>query len=64
VVTANGKPICNSIAQYGGKDVETKMEDGKTWASISAMTTCDEVRINKGDVLTIVANYDLAKHPA
>jgi Stress up-regulated Nod 19 len=60
----NGKDICKSTAIYGGSAATTVI-DGKEWATISRMETCsDPVKVKTGDILEVVANFDLDKHPA
>jgi hypothetical protein len=37
----------------------------QVWETLSSMSYCnDAVQVKKGDVLTLVSNYDLDKHPA
>jgi hypothetical protein len=60
----NGKSICNSKAIYGGAD-QTTIIDGKAWATISRMESCSSpIKVVKGDVIDISANFDLEKYPA
>jgi hypothetical protein len=63
LLMVNGKAACDSKAEYGGKLVEGKASDGTKWESISGMGHCTEIPINKGDVLSMQANYDVDRHP-
>jgi len=57
ILKINGVEVCVSSATYskgGAHNVET----------ISAMSSCGEpIAVKRGDLLTMVAVYDLAKHP-
>jgi hypothetical protein len=63
-VSVNGRNTCNSIPTYGGqKDYEAKGE-GQGWETISEMSFCpQQVKLTKGDTITVTADYDIAKHP-
>jgi hypothetical protein len=56
VMYINGKFACESKAQYGGE---------KGAAAIDNMSLCTmkPINVKKGDVLTMMAAYDLSKHP-
>lgn len=57
--TLNGKIICESGAIYGG--VSTNAGDKGT---IAAMQYCSKpIKVKKGDIMTLEANYDLDLHP-
>lgn len=59
VVTINGKEVCKSGATYGG--ISTNSGDQGT---IAAMQYCNKpIKVKKGDVMTLEANYDLELHP-
>ena len=65
LVTLNGKEICNSEVLYGGEGHMTPGADGKLHPTIRKTTTCETpIKVQKGDKLHIVANYDLDAHPA
>ena len=56
VMYINGKFACESKAMYGGE---------KGAAAIDNMSLCTTkpISVKKGDVLTMVASYDVSKHP-
>jgi len=57
--TLNSKVICDSKAIYGG--LSTNAGDQGT---ISAMQYCTSpIKVKKGDIMTLEANYDLDLHP-
>jgi hypothetical protein len=59
VAKVNNKTMCDSHALYGG--VSTNVGDRGT---ISAMEFCfGPVKVVKGDIVTLEANYDLNEHP-
>jgi Stress up-regulated Nod 19 len=61
----NGKSICDSKAIYGGAGQTGKAIDGTTWETVSEMGECSEpFKVKKGDNVTVIANYNLEKHPA
>jgi hypothetical protein len=42
-----------------------KTADGQVWETVSGTLECtNPVKVTKGDVVTLQANYDLEKHPA
>jgi hypothetical protein len=56
----NGKVICDSQAIYGGSS-----KTSGAWQTIGGMTTCPQnVKVKKGDLLTIQSYYDLERHPS
>jgi hypothetical protein len=60
----NDKYICSSKAVYGGTTGTLADKDGKKWETISEMTGCPgPIVVKKGDYMTMVAEYDLKKHP-
>jgi hypothetical protein len=61
----NGKVVCDSLAIYGEAGGVLK-QGGKTWATLTSMAECmsKPVKFSKGDVINLVSNYDLEKHPA
>jgi hypothetical protein len=64
-INLNSKLACNSSASYGTRpDWIMHGNDGKTWEALSGMEDCNEaVPVKKGDNITIIADYDLNKHP-
>lgn len=46
----NGKVVCSSVPKYNDKGV------------ITNMSTCNNIKIKKGDNLVLEAVYDLTKH--
>jgi len=46
------------------KQTRSTFPDPLVWETITSMTTCEIVEVNKGDRVTIQAYYDLKKHPA
>jgi hypothetical protein len=64
-IKINGKTICDSKVLYGGEGHITKGSDGKERGTINTTTECEKpIKVSKGDRLSMVANYDLEKHPA
>jgi hypothetical protein len=60
----NNQSICNSKAEYGGKEGSFTDDSGKVWESISKMSTCeDSIKVTKGDKISMVAYYDTELHP-
>lgn len=60
----NNKYVCSSKAVYGGKTGTLTDKEGKSWATISEMTSCPgPIPVKEGDYMTMVAEYDLKKHP-
>ena len=60
----NGKSVCDSVAVYG--EAGGVLHQGeKTWATLTSMAECmsKPVKVSKGDVINLVSNYDLEKHP-
>ncbi|KAF2395561.1 hypothetical protein EJ06DRAFT_525303 [Trichodelitschia bisporula] len=67
----NGKSACSSAAVYGagaathGHGGDAKADTKAPWDTISEMTYCEEgVKLSKGDKLSLVAHYDVVKHPS
>jgi hypothetical protein len=59
----NGEYECSSNAVYGG-EAGTRNENGKVWETISGMTICPKItEVKDGDYMSLVARYDLTKHP-
>ena len=59
----NNKLACASKAGYGGDGSVTKV-NGKDYAAISSMSNCaGPIPVKKGDVMQLVVQYDLLKHP-
>jgi hypothetical protein len=60
----NNKSLCNSTAEYGGKEGSFTDEEGKKWESISKMSSCEgPIKVKKGDKIEMVAYYDTELHP-
>lgn len=60
----NDKYVCSSKAVYGGETGTLKDSSGKEWKTISEMTGCPgPISVKRGDYMTMVAQYDLSKHP-
>jgi hypothetical protein len=65
IMKVNDKEICNSRALYGGPEHTSIGPDGKVWETIREMTNCQyATKVDKGDKITVEANYDLVKHPS
>jgi hypothetical protein len=61
----NNIEVCNSRALYGGPGHTTLGPDGRVWETINEMTNCHyTTKVNKGDKISVEANYDLEKHPS
>ncbi|KAE9967906.1 hypothetical protein EG328_007910 [Venturia inaequalis] len=59
IATLNGVEVCRSGAIYSGPST-TPGDQG----ALSAMQYCNKsIRVKKGDVMTLEANYDLELHP-
>jgi hypothetical protein len=59
----NDEYACSSNAVYGGEG-GTRVVDGKQWETISGMTICPgPIKIKDGDYMSMIARYDLTKHP-
>jgi len=56
IININGKFACESKAIYGGV---------KGPNAIDSMTLCTEegIAVKKGDTMTMIATYDVSKHP-
>lgn len=60
----NDKPICTSVASYGGVAHATAVLGGKKWETISKMSDCTEpIDVKRGDQLKMESIYDLESHP-
>jgi hypothetical protein len=60
----NGRYVCSSKSVYGGTSGTLTGKNGKTWKTISQMTGCPgPIKVKKGDYMTMIAEYDLGKHP-
>lgn len=61
----NDKEVCDSLAKYGGSESTLAEGDGKKWETISAMGECNRpIKVQKGDKLRIIGEYDTVAHPA
>ena len=59
VAKVNNVTVCDSHALYGG--ISTNSGDKGT---ISAMEYCfGPIKVTKGDIISLEANYDLNEHP-
>lgn len=59
VPTINGNEVCKSGAIYGGTSTNSGYQ-----GTIAAMQYCNKpIKVRKGDVVTLEANYDLELHP-
>jgi hypothetical protein len=55
----NGNETCKSNATYGGEGNKLEGKD-----ILSEMSRCQEpLKIKKGDKASLIARYDLEKHP-
>ena len=56
IMYINGKSVCESKAIYGGKKGEQAIDE---------MTLCGQkpIYVKKGDTMTMLAAYDVSKHP-
>jgi hypothetical protein len=60
----NNKFVCSSKAVYGGSTGTLTDKNGKAWETISEVTSCaGPIAVKKGDYMSMIAEYDLAKHP-
>jgi hypothetical protein len=74
----NRRTVCESNAVYGlvskgpngttenshGRGAIESEKDMPGWQTIRNMTSCgDHVDVRKGDIVKIIAHYDLDKHP-
>lgn len=65
IMRVNGKEVCNSRALYGGPEHTAVGPDGKVWETIREMTNCHyTTKVNRGDKISVEANYDLEKYPS
>lgn len=56
----NGALVCTSTAVYGDR----MKQNNREWTTISRMTECPEnIRVKKGDKLTLEMEYDELAHP-
>lgn len=59
IATLNGVEVCRSGAIYSGPST-TPGDQG----ALSAMQYCNKsIKVKKGDIMTLEANYDLELHP-
>jgi len=56
VMYINGKFACESKAVYGGQKGAEAIDE-------MSLCTTKPIKVKKGDVLTMVASYDVSKHP-
>ena len=65
----NGKQVCSSSAIYAPtSQVEESNAishvNGTIWETVKDMTECEKYTdVKKGDTVTLVANFDIEKHP-
>ena len=65
VMKVNGKLFCDSKANYGGTKATMETGDGQKWETIQSMIECEgPLKVVRGDIITVEANYDLDMHPA
>ncbi|KAF1817033.1 hypothetical protein P152DRAFT_478086 [Eremomyces bilateralis CBS 781.70] len=61
-VFRNKTLVCHSDAVYGDGEGTTAI-GGEAWETITAYTPCEKaVKVSKGDILSMSAEYDLTKH--
>ncbi|KAF1985247.1 hypothetical protein K402DRAFT_464570 [Aulographum hederae CBS 113979] len=61
-VQKNGQEVCVANAIYGGDGTAADI-DGESWETITSYTKCrDTIEVQRGDRLTMTAEYDLTKH--
>lgn len=56
VMYINGKFACESKAMYGGAKGENAIDE-------MSLCTTSGIKVKKGDVMTMTAEYDVSKHP-
>jgi hypothetical protein len=60
VMKVNNKTICTSSGEYS-----KGAKEAGTWDALSSMSVCTDVfPVKKGDIVTVVAKYDMEAHPA
>jgi hypothetical protein len=64
ILYLNDKPVCTSVATYGGVAFAKANIDGKNWETISNMNDCTTpMSVKRGDSLRMESIYDTTKHP-